>query len=381
MQNANLHTVKGKQQFGRFNGGSHRPLMAMVEVTNRCNMTCPLCFTRANNAAEEVSLDEVKTRLDNLLAVAGSIPLQISGGEPTLHQDLPAIINYARQLGFTNIELITNGIRLSREKDYLSRLVEKGLTSVYLQFDGLEKNTHETIRGQDMTEVREKSIAAIRRQQLCCTLAVAVTPGVNDHELGNIVRFGIANIDTIRAINFQSAARFTGRFEITEAGTGFSLSSLIQLIEAQSHIEEGGFSSNILGHPQCNAMSLVYIIDGALKPLFNYLTDDRLMNYLGKDKRTKILDLFSGRDRFYRKYLADPKAWKLLLEAAAIFGDRPSMKSILSARHILLFAKSFMEKDTLQPDRVERCNYAIAKTDGVYSFCAYNNLYRFKSKN
>jgi uncharacterized radical SAM superfamily Fe-S cluster-containing enzyme len=105
------------------------------------------------------------------------------------------------------------------------------------------------------------------------------------------------------------------------------------------------------------------------------------MNYLGKDKRTKILDLFSGRDRFYRKYLADPKAWKLLLEAAAIFGDRPSMKSILSARHILLFAKSFMEKDTLQPDRVERCNYAIAKTDGVYSFCAYNNLYRFKSKN
>ncbi|MBT8333473.1 MAG: hypothetical protein KJP19_03500, partial [Deltaproteobacteria bacterium] len=281
----------------------------------------------------------------------------------------------------TNIELVTNGIRLSREKDYLSRLVEAGLTSVYLQFDGLEKNTYETIRGQDMTEVREKSIAAIRSEQLCCTLAIAVTPGVNDHELGNIVRFGITNIDTVRAINFQSAARFTGRFEINESCTGYPLSSLIQLIEAQSHIEEGGFSSDILGHPQCNAMSLVYIIDGALKPLFKYLTDDRLMNYLGKDKRTKILDLFSGRDRFYRKYLADPKAWKLLIEAAAIFGNRPSLTSILSARHILLFAKSFMEKDTLQPDRVEQCNYAIAKTDGVYSFCAYNNLYRFESKN
>jgi hypothetical protein len=380
MQNVNLTAVETRQPLGRFNDGSHRPLMAMVEITNRCNMACPLCFTRAGNTAVEVSLEEVKTRLDNLLAVAGSIPVQISGGEPTLHQDLPEIIHYARQLGFTNIELITNGIRLSREKDYLSRLVDQGLTSVYLQFDGLEKNTYEALRGQDMTEVRERSITAIRREQLCCTLAIAVAPGVNDHELGNIVRFGIANIDTVRAINFQSAARFTGRYEIAGASSGYSLSSLIELIEVQSHIEPGGFASDILGHPKCNGMSLVYIIDGALKPLFKYLTRDRLINYLGKDKRTKILDLFSGRDRYYRKYLADPKAWKLLLEAAAIFGDCPSMKSILSARHILLFAKSFMEKKTLHPARVEQCNYAIAETDGVYSFCAYNNLYRFESK-
>ena len=123
-------------------------------------------------------------------------------------------------------------------------------------------------------------------------------------------------------------------------------------------------------------MSLVYIIDGRLKPLLNHLSKKSLDQFFGTNRREKLLDLFMGRERFARKYMADPRAWKLLLESSAIFGKPPSLSSILKANHLLIFAKGFMEKTKLDPNRIGNCCYGIAATNGVYSFCAYNNLYR-----
>jgi len=370
-------TIAEPLKFGRFDDLQHPPLMGMVEITNRCNMACPICFTRATASAGDVSFAEIRTRIDNLIDIAGPIPIQISGGEPTLHPELPAVIAYARSLGFRNIELVTNGIRLSREPEYLFTLVDNGLSAVYLQFDGLNRDTFVTLRGRDMSEVRADSIAAIRNARICCTLAVAVMRGVNDTEIGNIVRFGIENIDTVRAINFQSAARFSGRFEIDDKEASYDIPGLTRLIEQQSDLPPGGFLTNILGHSHCNAMSLVYVIDGELRPLFKYLSGESLLKFLGPDKRRVILDLFMGKERFARKYWRDPRAWQVLIEAAAIFGRNPNLKTILKSKHLLLFAKSFMEKEKLNPLRVNECNYALAATDGVYSFCAYNNLHRF----
>ncbi len=351
--------------------------MAMVEISNRCNMACPVCFSGAHNEAKDVTFDVIKMRIQNLLDVAGPIPLQISGGEPTLHPELPEVIHYARKMGFKNIELITNGIRISREKDYLSSLVDCGLTAVYLQFDGLSRNTYLQLRGMDMSEIRSRSIAVTRQAGICCTLAVAVVRGVNDHELGDIVNFAIENIDTVRAINFQAAARFSGRFDIQDQRHGYGLTELTKLIEEQSNIAPGGFRTDILGHSQCNAMSLVYVIDGRLEPLFNHISEKTLSKFLGKNRREIIAELFGGKEKFARKHILNPNAWRALLEASAIFGSTRKLSEILKAQHILLFAKSFMEKKDLDESRINKCNYGIAATDGVFSFCAYNNLHRF----
>ncbi|MCP4343391.1 MAG: radical SAM protein [Desulfobulbaceae bacterium] len=350
------------QEQGRFTGGRHRPLMAMVEITNRCNMRCPICFTDAGGKGADVGMEEIKIRLHNLLDVAGPIPVQISGGEPTLYPQLPDIIGYAKQLGFNNIELVTNGIVVSQNTEYLVSLVGKGLTAVYLQFDGLSKETYRKIRGQDMSMVRMRCIAAIRKAKICCTLAVAVTRKINDHELGEIVRFGIKNIDTVRAINFQSAARFAGRFEVDTQGSGYRLSELTHLVEEQSGLAPGGIVSDVLGHSHCNAMSLVYVIDGRLEPLYTYISKSTRDKFLGPDRHQTILDLFQGKEKFYQKYFFDPKTWKALIEAVAIFGKRPSFQSIMNSKHILLFAKSFMESSALDVGRVNQCCYGIAGT-------------------
>ena len=364
-------------QPGRFVTSGHKPLMAMVEITNRCNMSCPICFTAATKHQRDLSVDEVKRKLDTLVEEAGPIPLQISGGEPTLHPELPEILSYARSLGFINIELVTNGIVISEDDEYLPALAHNGLTAVYLQFDGLSRRTYEIIRGRDMGEVRMKSIYAIRRAKLCCTLAVAVTKEVNDHELGAVIDFGIDNIDTVRAINFQAATKFSGRFVVTTEPSHYKLSELISLIEEQSGMRSGGFATGILGHPECNAMSLVYPVKGKLEPLFAFLSEKTRRKFLASNQREIILDLFKGKNYFCRKYLLSPRSWLPLMEAAAVLGKKAGYRSLLESNHLLVFAKSFMERTAINPNRFKQCCYGIAQTDGVYSFCAYNNFYRF----
>jgi len=357
-------------------------MMAMVEITNRCNMDCPVCFSDANNPAHDVPFAEVRSRLERLLAVTGApVPIQISGGEPTIHKDLPAIVALARSLGYRNIELITNGIRISQRPELLQELAQRGLTAVYLQFDGLRAATYQTIRGQDMTEVRQRGIAAARQAGLCVTLAVAVTRGVNDDEIGDVVRFGIDNIDTVRAINFQSATRFTGRFdvpEVREAHDGYSLPGILRLIEEQAGVPADTFRSEHMGHPLCNAMSFVFVVDGRLEPLFKYVSREDLLAFLGDDSRDTVLGLFAGKREFLARHLCNPDAWRLIAKAAPIFGRNPL--NVMRSKHLLLFAKSFMERENLDAERISRCCYGITDAAGVYSFCAFNNLYRFPDR-
>jgi len=368
-----------RARFGEFTGGRSRPMMAMVEVTNRCNMDCPVCFSDANNPSHDVPFAEVCRRLERLLAVTGTpVPIQLSGGEPTLHRDLTAIVAHARRLGYRNVELITNGIRVRRRPELLRELARAGLTAVYLQFDGLRAATYRTIRGQDMTEVRHASIAAARAAGLCVTLAVAVTRGVNDDEVGDVVRFALANVDTVRAINFQSATRFTGRFDVPQAGDGYDLPGILELIERQAGVPADSFRSEHMGHPLCNAMSPVFVVDGRLEPLFKYVTRDDLLAFLGDDARDTVLGLFAGKREFFTRYLCNPGAWRLIAKASPIFGKSPL--GVLRSKHLLLFAKSFMERDALDPERIARCCYGITDAEGVYSFCAFNNLYRFPGR-
>jgi uncharacterized radical SAM superfamily Fe-S cluster-containing enzyme len=361
---------------GRFSREGGKPLMAMVEVTNRCNMACPVCYADAGPDAADVPIDEIRARLQRLLAVTGTpIPIQISGGEPTLREDLPDIVALAKRLGYRHIELITNGIRIAREPAWLNALRDRGLTAVYLQFDGLGRETLLRIRGRDMRSVRRNAIAAVRRADLCCTLAVVVTRGVNDQEIGDIVRFAVDHIDVVRAINFQSATRMAGRFGVSGTNQGFALRELVDRIAEQTGVGADTFLSEHMGHPACNAMSLVFVVDGRIEPLFKYIRHDDLMRFLGADRREKVLAAFAGKADFFSRYLCHPAAWKLIAKAAPIFGNNPT--NVLQSRSLLLFAKSFMEREALDPQRMAQCCYAITGPTGVFSFCAYNNCHRF----
>lgn len=360
---------------GGFDTAGRPPLMAMVEVTPRCNLSCPVCFADAHSAGEDPPLDEIRRRLERLLRVCGGpIPLQISGGEPTLREDLADVIRLAANLGFQHIELITNGIRISREPDLLKRYREHGLNAVYLQFDGLAPETHQAIRGRDLTAVRRGALKAIREAGMCCTLVVTVVRGINDDRLGEVVDLATDHLDIVKAVSFQAARRFKGRFAVASEKDGYSLEELTQTIAEQAGIRADGFRSVGVGHPCCNALAYLYPDRNGAKSLFDYLSDADIRVFLGENARGKILDMFRGKRFFVWRHVFRLRSLWIIRRLSPIFGANPL--NLIRKPHLLLFAKSFMEADQMDPERIDRCCYGVAAPQGVMSFCAFNNQWR-----
>ena len=106
----------------------------ILEVTKRCNMHCPVCFASAGECLEngDLSIDEIEKQYDFLMDHGGPFNIQLSGGEPTMREDLPEIIHMGSEKGFTFFQLNTNGIRLAQEAGYARKLKKAGLNTVFL---------------------------------------------------------------------------------------------------------------------------------------------------------------------------------------------------------------------------------------------------------
>jgi len=196
--------------------------LAVVEVTDDCNLSCSYCFASSGPGGAHRSTGEIEALLDTV-AAAGGRPIQFSGGEPTVRDDLPDLVERARARGIDHVEVNTNGIRLATEDGYARALADAGVTAVYLQFDGLTGETYERIREVDLVAEKRAAIEACRAADLPVVLVPTVVPGVNEHEMGDIVRFALENRDVVRSVNFQPVAHFgryegnDGRFAIDEA--------------------------------------------------------------------------------------------------------------------------------------------------------------------
>jgi CTP:molybdopterin cytidylyltransferase MocA/uncharacterized Fe-S cluster-containing radical SAM superfamily protein len=131
----------------------------LVEITSRCNLSCPVCFAEAGNAAStDPEMSAIRTRLAALKESGRQVNIQLSGGEPTLRDDLPDIVALTQELGFEFVQVNTNGIRLARDEAYVKRLKDAGLGCVFLQFDGLSDDVYRTIRGADLLDLKIRAI-------------------------------------------------------------------------------------------------------------------------------------------------------------------------------------------------------------------------------
>ncbi len=179
--------------------------LALIEVNDACNLTCPVCFAESGQARhEQKSLSEIDAMLETLVASEGFPDLvQISGGEPTIHPDIIAILRLAKSKPIRHIMLNTNGIRIARDKVFVNDLAAlKPGFEVYLQFDSLRRDALEDIRGADLRKIREQALANLEEAGLSTTLVCVVKKGVNDSEIGDIVRHALS-YKCVRGITFQ----------------------------------------------------------------------------------------------------------------------------------------------------------------------------------
>lgn len=240
----------------------------LIDVTNRCNQHCPYCFAEsetdvssieaaanvmpagsadnmssaklgmdampaspaentmpADSAANtrrrgEPTLAEMEKKYDLLLELGEERPfnIQLSGGEPTLREDLPQMIAMAREKGFSYVQINSNGRRLAQEEDYAKVLKDAGASVIFMQFDGTRDDIYETLRGEPLLENKKKAIRNCEKAGLPVTLVPTIVAGVNTDNIGEIMDFALEHINVVKGIHFQPVSFFGRHPEIAAGG-------------------------------------------------------------------------------------------------------------------------------------------------------------------
>jgi len=211
------------------------PCSVLLEVTQRCTLGCPVCFADvAAVGGTDPDMNTISDWYDRVMAAAGACNIQLSGGEPTLRDDLPEIIRLGVSKGFSFIQLNTNGLRLAAEAGYAQTLAEAGLATVFLQFDGTDDRIHSELRGRALAEVKAAAVERCGAAGLGVVLVPTLVPGVNTADIGNIIRFALAHLPLVRGVHFQPISYF-GRYSLGKAALErFTLPEVMRAIEEQT---------------------------------------------------------------------------------------------------------------------------------------------------
>jgi len=214
------------------------PTMAVIDLTNRCNLNCPICFANANVAGYiyEVTVDQVCRMLDMLanLKPSPAACVQFSGGEPTIHKDFVRVLAEAHKRGFAQVQVATNGIRFATDLDFTRRCADAGLHIVYLQFDGLDDQIYRAVRGRPLTDLKKRAVENIYAAGMRTVLVPTISKGINDSQIGPILNYAVDHIREISAISWQPVT-FTGRIDQSERrARRFTLADLAREMENQT---------------------------------------------------------------------------------------------------------------------------------------------------
>jgi len=248
-----------------------RSCTVIMEVTQRCDLHCSFCYADSGNVRrEDPPLDLISTWFEAMAAAGKACNIQVSGGEPTTRDDLPAIIARGRDLGFFFIQINTNGIRLGQDPGYVRDLKKAGLSSVFLQFDGTEEEIYLRVRGRRLLEEKRRAIEICKKQGIGVVLVPTIIPGVNDHNLGDILKQALEWSPVVRAVHFQPVSYF-GRYPAPPKDEDrVTLPELMRAIEKQSG---GKFRVDDFRPPGCeNALcsfhgNYLILSDGSVRSL------------------------------------------------------------------------------------------------------------------
>ncbi|MBU7032665.1 MAG: radical SAM protein [Theionarchaea archaeon] len=385
-------------------------ILANMDLTNRCNMHCPICFADTSHEyLYEPSYEEIGHMLENLRAER-PVPckaVQFSGGEPTVRDDLPDIIRKAKELGFMQIQIATNGLKLAESMEYCRTLRDAGLNTIYLQFDGVTPEVYEKTRGFNAWPLKEKAIKNCEQAgatSIC--LVPTLVKGINDHQVGDIIRYAFEHRKTVRAVNFQPVS-FAGRLDYEDLmKMRITIPDFVKLVEEQTQGQVGvddfftvpsvvpvsHLVEALSGKPQieftchfaCGTATYVFKDGDKLVPITQFIDVEKMMDYLEDISRESISTL--------KKPIVGAKILNKLRQC--IDNDKkPEYLNITKMLTDILMGNSYLDEFSYEAvligcmhfqdaynfdlERVQRCAIHYALPDGrIIPFCPFNTLHR-----
>jgi uncharacterized radical SAM superfamily Fe-S cluster-containing enzyme/prolipoprotein diacylglyceryltransferase len=332
-------------------GPGHRSCVALLELTDACNLQCPVCYAQSPSG-EHRHYEDLCADLEAFLAERGPLDvLQLSGGEPLLHPDLLRIIDHTRELPIDHVMINTNGLALLDNDTLAAELAKrKPRLELFLQFDGLDAKTHLALRGADLLERKRALIDKIVHHDLPTTLVCTPVKGVNEHQLGSLLQFAL-NIRQVRGITFQPAT-WSGRFNRSiDVVDRVTLADVVRFLVEQTDglLEEDDFKPLPCSNPNCCSFTVIARPGGGpVLPL------------------TRVVDYEDHLGR-----LADRVNFNLA-DAHECWGTDFHAEDFLR-----VIIKPFMDVYTYDQDRIDECCVHIIRPGGkAVSFCRFNTLER-----
>lgn len=284
--------------------------LTLIELTDRCNLNCPICY--ADSGSEETdshqqprrhrSLATIEGMLDAVVANEGEPQVvQLSGGEPTLHPEFFKVLDLAKARPIKHLMVNTNGIRLAHDPAFAETLAgyAPGL-EIYLQFDSFEEAALRELRGADLRSVRQQAIERLNALGLSTTLVVTLKKGLNDHEIGRIIDYALAQ-PCVRGVTFQPI-QAAGRLEgFDPQRDRYTLSEVRRAILEQCPHFKPQDLLPVPCHPDALAMAYALKLGGQVVPLTGLfdaptyvdLVPNAIIYEQQPELKQRILDLYS----------------------------------------------------------------------------------------
>ena len=380
----------------------------LLNVTDRCNQHCPYCFAEAGETSSSVeatptviarsdsdeaiqrdpSLVEIERWLNRLVELGEErkFNIQLSGGEPTMREDLPEIIGMCKHKGFEYVQLNTNGRKIAEDPDYAKALKAAGLSTVFMQFDGVTDDVYVALRGEPLFDVKKTAVQNCAEAGLPVTLVPTILKSVNLNQTGAIIDFMLENIRTVKGVHFQPASFFgrkpDERNEHGDYDERVTMFAVMDEIEKQTcgRIKKADLAPISTGHPLC-CFCAAYMKEpgGELRPLSSGGSCCDPSPSLRAERSNPELDPLEivRRDRDFVL-----NKWEV-----ACCGSEPATeKKTLSLDEALAMFKSnmftisgmaFMDETNLDAERLKRCRVQVfSRDERLVPFCSYYSYRR-----
>jgi 7,8-dihydro-6-hydroxymethylpterin dimethyltransferase len=349
--------------------------LGIIEVNTGCNLDCPICFADSGRHVDGYSLtrEQVGLMLDAFVRAEGEPEVvQFSGGEPTIHPDIVEFVAMARERGIAVVMVNTNGIRLARDRRFVRELAELS-PHIYLQFDGFELDTHLEIRGRDLRELKRRALDNCAEAGLGVTLVAALERGLNEHEAGEIVRYGVSH-PAVSSVAFQPVTH-SGRHREFDPLERLTNADVIKALAAQlpDWFRVDDFVPVPCCFPTCRSMSYALVDGDALVPFTRMLEIDDYLDYLS-NRVTPDRELRGVLERMFSSS-ATPGVERALLECESCGIHLPDALGELESKVFMVVVQDFQDPYTLNVRQLMKCCVEQITPDGrLIPFCAYNSV-------
>ncbi len=359
--------------------------VTLLELTDHCNLRCPTCYASSGpERSEHRTLAQIERMLDRIVKNEQEPDVvQLSGGEPTLHPQFFEVLDACRRRPIRHLMLNTNGVRIAREPGFAERLASYAPRfEVYLQFDSRNESALRSLRGADLRRVRECALDRLDELNLSTTLVVTVRRGVNENELGDIVRYASTR-RSVRGVTFQPV-QDAGRNEGFDAARDrLTLTEVRRRLIEQFPLLAAEDVLPVPCHPTAIAMAYALKTDDGLVPLTRYV--DRELLISGAKNSIVFEDEPALQREFSRRLFATfstahgpADAAESLRTLLCCLPRVESMPAIGYDRVLRVIIMEFLDRHTLDLWSVRKSCVHIAHPDGerVMPFDTYNVLYR-----